>query len=170
MEIVAGAQMLRPWQSEDAESLSEHLGNPSVTNQLLARHPSPYTVERAQAWIDLCALEAEPVNFAISDNGHAIGGMSLYRQRGARRRSAEVGFWLGEPFWGRGIATAALGAFVTYSFKQFDLSRIYANVLAGNTASIRVLEKTGFRYEGTMSKSAEKQGQLIDELLYALIR
>ena len=106
MDIPAGNYLIRSWRPEDAESLSAHLDNPNVTGQLLARHPRPYTVERARAWIDLCAIEADPVNFAIADKQDAIGGVSLYLQRGARGRSAEIGFWVAEPFWGKGAASA----------------------------------------------------------------
>ena len=170
LDIVAGNYLVRSWRPEDAESLSAHLDNPNVTGQLLARHPRPYTVERARAWIDLCVLEADPVNFAIADQREVIGGVSLYLQRGARARSAEVGFWVAEPFWGRGVASAAVGAFVEYAFSQFDLTRVYANVFSGNAASARVLEKTGFAYEGTMAKSVWKEGRAIDELVYAVVR
>ena len=170
MEIAAGDYLVRSWRPEDAESLSTHLDNSNVTSQLLARHPRPYTLERARAWIDLCALEADPVNFAIAAGREAIGGISLYLQRGARARSAEVGFWVAEPFWGRGVASAAVGAFVEYAFFRFDLMRVYANVFSGNAASVRVLEKTGFVYEGTMAKSVWKDGRSIDELVYAVVR
>ena len=158
LDIPAGNYLIRAWRPEDAESLSTHLDNPNVTGQLLARHPRPYTVERARAWIDLCAIEADPVNFAITDKQDAIGGVSLYLQRGARGRSAEIGFWVAEPFWGKGVASVAVGAFVDYAFTQFDLARLYANVFSGNGASVRVLEKIGLVYEGTMARAYGRTG------------
>jgi RimJ/RimL family protein N-acetyltransferase len=170
MEIPVGRYLVRPWQPKDATSLSTHLGNPKVTEQLLARHPNPYTVERALQWIELCRMEADPVNFAIANKTDAIGGVSLYLQRGVRRHSAEIGFWIGEPFWNQGIATQVVQAFVDYAFTRFALTRVFANVFSANTASIRVLEKAGFLYEGMAVKSVNKDERFMDELSYAIVR
>ena len=170
MEIKAGKYTIRSWQAGDETSLSEHFSNPEVLANLVARNRYPYTVEHAKAWIDLCAMEAEPVNFAIADRREVIGGIGLTLQRGTRRQSAEVGFWVGEPFWGRGVATTTLIAFCEFAFAEFDLIRLYANVFDGNAASVRVLEKAGFSYEGRLAKSVVKDDRVIDELVYALVR
>ena len=174
MEIPIDPWVIRSWRAGDEVSLSRHFSNPNILDQLAVRNRYPYAERDAKAWIDLCQLEADPVNFAIANslrnNEEAIGGIGLTLQRGLRRQAAEIGYWVGEPFWGQGIATAAVRALVEYAFEQFDLVRIYGGVFAGNQASVRVLEKAGFTYEGRMSKSVVKDGRVIDELMYAIVR
>ena len=170
MNIPAGPYLIRSWQSGDEASLAANINNPNITRTLAARQPRTYTEEHAKAWIDLCALEADPVNFAIAAGADVIGSIGLTLQRGARRRSAEVGFWIAEDHWGQGIATQVLQAFSEYDFDQFDLLRLHAYVFDGNAASVRVLEKVGYTYEGTLVASITKDDRIIDELIYALVR
>ena len=170
MKIPAGKYVIRSFEDHDAAAMAEYVSNPNVTRMLAARFPSPYTERHAKAWIDLCHLEAEPVNFAIAYKNELIGGIGLTVQRGARRRAAEVGFWLAEEYWGKGIATEALQAFTDYAFSQFDLIRLFAYVFEGNVASTRVLEKVGFTFEGTMESSIVKNDRVYAELVYALVR
>ena len=89
---------------------------------------------------------------------------------GVNRRSAEIGYWLGEPFWGQGIATKAVGALTDYAYAHLDLIRLYATVFEWNPASARVLEKAGYAHEGRLRKSVTKDGKIIDQLLYAIVR
>ena len=170
MEIPCGERTIRSWRPGDERALAEYFSNRNVLMNLVARNRYPYTERDAKAWIDLCAFEADPVNFAIADRHEPIGGIGLTLQRGARRQSAEIGYWVGEPFWGRGIATEAVRAFSEFAFAQFDLVRLQAAVFADNAASVRVLEKAGYAYEGRMAKSVVKDGRVLDELLYALVR
>ena len=170
MKILAGRYVIRSFEDRDAAAMAEHVSNPNVTRTLAARFPSPYTERHAKAWIDLCHLEAEPVNFAITDNDDLVGGIGLTVQRGARRRAAEVGFWVAEAQWGKGIATEALRAFTDYAFSRFDLIRLFAYVFEGNVASARVLEKVGFTYEGTLESSIVKNDEVYGELVFALVR
>ncbi|MDA1189689.1 MAG: GNAT family N-acetyltransferase [Chloroflexi bacterium] len=170
MKIPAGRYLIRSFEDQDAAAMAEHVSNPNVTRTLAARFPSPYTEEHAKAWISLCHLEAEPVNFAITENGDLVGGIGLTVQRGARRRAAEVGFWVAEAHWGKGIATEALQAFTDYAFSRFDLIRLFAYVFEGNTRSTRVLEKVGFTYEGTLESSIVKNDEVYGELVFALVR
>ena len=107
--------------------------------------------------------------FAIADSDEAVGGIGLTVLDDVNRRSAEVGFWLGEPFWGKGFVSGALHALTEYAFASLDLVRLQANVFEWNRASARVLEKCGFKLEGRSGKSATKDGRTIDELLYALV-
>ena len=109
-------------------------------------------------------------NFAIASATEAIGGIGLELGRDVHRRSANVGYWLGEPYWGRGIATGALRAFTEFAFAEFDLVRIDANVYEWNPASARVLEKSGYECEGRLRRSITKDGQTIDQWLYAIVR
>jgi [ribosomal protein S5]-alanine N-acetyltransferase len=170
VKIAAGAYIIRSWESGDEAALVASINNPNITRTLAARQPRTYTEEHAKAWIDLCALEADPVNFAIASGPDVIGSIGLTLQRGARRRSAEVGFWIAEDHWGQGIATQVLQAFSEYAFEQFDLLRLHAYVFDGNAASVRVLEKAGYVYEGTLTASITKDDAVIDELVYALVR
>ena len=170
MNISAGKYLIRSWEPADADALVKHVNNPNVTGTLAVRFPRAYSPEHAKAWIDLCAMEADPVNFAIVDGQDAIGGIGLTLQRGTRRRAAEIGFWLAEERWGEGIATEVVTAFAGFAFAQFDLLRLAAYVFDGNGASARVLEKAGFTYEGALRSSIVKDDKVVDELVYALVR
>ncbi|MGH7406412.1 MAG: GNAT family N-acetyltransferase [Candidatus Methylomirabilales bacterium] len=102
--------------------------------------------------------------------GEAVGRIGLDLQTDVHRRSAEIGFWLAEPYWGRGIATEAVRAMTDFAFATFDLCRIFAGVFEWDPASVRVLEKAGYAYEGRLRKSVTKDGQTIDAFLYAVVR
>jgi len=132
--------------------------------------PHPYTLANAQHWIR-SANPATPVtNFAIVVDGIAVGGIGLVLKDDVFRRSAEIGYWHGEEYWGRGIVTEAVRAVTDYAFATFDLCRVYAGVFEWNPASMRVLEKAGYEYECRMRKSVVKDGEIIDELIYAIVR
>jgi [ribosomal protein S5]-alanine N-acetyltransferase len=169
MEIVFGAWLLREWQQGDEHALSKYANNRKIWLNLRDLFPFPYTLEDAKWWIKH-AGEKPGTNFAIINGNEAIGGIGLVLQNDVYRRSAEVGYWLGEPFWGRGIATAAVNAMAKHSFAAFDLARLYATVFEWNPASRSVLEKNGFQLEGIMRKSITKDGLTIDSFLYSLIK
>ncbi|MDE2785957.1 MAG: GNAT family protein [Chloroflexota bacterium] len=118
----------------------------------------------------LVAQQATETDFAIASESELIGGIGIQTQRDVHRRSGEIGYWLGEPFWGRGIATAVLRTFTEYAFEQFDLVRVYGYVYEWNPASARVLEKVGYQFEGRLKKSVTKDGQVIDQFVYAITR
>jgi len=113
---------------------------------------------------------AQPeTNFAIEVDGEAVGGIGLVLHQDIERCSAEIGYWLGQDYWGRGITGAALRAITPYAITQFALTRIYAVPFLRNTASIRVLEKAGYQLEGIMRRSAIKEGEVLDQALYAYV-
>jgi len=166
---VAGA-LLRPWAPEDAAALVRHADNRSVWINLGDRFPHPYTRQDADRWIE-AALSQEPaLHFAIVVDGEAAGGIGLELQPDIWRRTATIGFWLGEAHWGRGITTAALRALTEHAFAAFDLARIQAYVFERNAASMRVLEKAGYVWEARLRKAATKDGKTFDLLVYALVR
>jgi len=134
------------------------------------RFPYPYTVRDARNWLDVVVDQRLETNFAIDVGGEVVGGIGFTPQDDVARRSAEIGYWLGEQFWGRGIATEALVAVTEYAFATFDLCRLYAHVFDWNGASARVLEKAGYVFEGRLKKSVTKDGQTIDQLMYAMTR
>ena len=161
---------VRNWEWRDRDAIVRYGNNRKVSINLRDRFPFPYTARDARNWLDM-VVDAKPVtNFAIDVAGEAVGGIGFTPQHDVDRRSAEIGYWLGEPFWGRGIATEALIAVTEYAFANFDLCRLYAHVFAWNAASARVLEKAGYEFEGRLRKSVTKDGQTIDQLMYAIIR
>ena len=170
MEIPAGRWVLRPWRVGDEPALAKYANNRNVWINLRGTFPHPYTTEDAAAWVQAQKDRDPPMHFAIADAGEAIGAIGLTLQSEVHRRSAEVGYWLGEPFWGQGIATEAVRALTAYAFEQFDLVRLEAGVFEWNPASARVLEKCGFTFEERLPWTDTKDGQTIDQLLYALVR
>jgi RimJ/RimL family protein N-acetyltransferase len=161
---------LRSWEWRDREAIVRHANNRKVSLNLRDRFPFPYTERDARNWLDaVIGLEPE-TNFAIDVAGEAVGGIGYTIQYDVARRSAEIGYWLGEGFWGRGIATEALIAVTDHAFANHDLCRVFAHVFDWNGASARVLEKAGYAFEGRMRKSDTKEGQTIDQLMYAMIR
>ena len=170
-EIALSRSTLRPWRAGDEASLVRHANNRNISRNLRDRFPHPYTAADAKAWITFNLGLAPPTqHFAIVVDGDAVGGISVEPHDGERRRSAEVGYWLAEPFWGRGIATEALRAVTTYAFATFDLCRLEAGVYGWNPASARVLEKAGYTLEGRAKQAVIKDGQMTDRLLYGLLR
>ena len=161
---------LRSWEWRDRDAIVRHANNRKVSLNLRDRFPYPYTDRDARNWLDaVIGLEPE-TNFAIDVAGEAVGGIGYTMQYDVARRSAEIGYWLGEGFWGRGIATEALSAVTDHAFANHDLCRVFAHEFDWNRASARVLEKAGYAFEGRMRKSVTKEGQTIDQLMYAMIR
>ena len=161
---------LRPWRVGDEASLVRHANNRNVSRNLKDRFPFPYTAADADAWIRHAGAHSPVTAFAIEVDGAAVGGVGIELGTDVHRRSAEIGYWLGEPFWGRGIATEALRAVTEYAFATFDICRLEAGVFDWNPASARVLEKAGYTLEGRARCAVVKDGRLGDRLLYALVR
>lgn len=163
--------ILRPWRRTDIESLVRYANNRAVSANLQDVFPYPYTPPDAEHWIGRCESETgTPTNFAIELSGEAIGGIGLNRRDDVHRLTASVGYWLGQPFWGKGIATEALKRMTHYAFSESDLERLEATVYEWNPASGRVLEKAGYTLEGRLRRSIVKNGRIGDSLLYARLR
>ncbi|MFQ5447988.1 MAG: GNAT family N-acetyltransferase [Saprospiraceae bacterium] len=160
---------LRPWTMADLGSLVKYADNFNVSRYLTGFFPHPYTENDGRIFIEM-AMKAQPVQiFAIEVNGEAAGGIGVHPQHDIHCKSAELGYWLAEPFWGRGIVTAAVQQMVSYAFGNFDIVRLYARPFSNNKASQRVLEKAGFELEAIHRKSIFKNGELLDELVYAIV-
>lgn len=170
MEIDFGHFTVRGWRRGDEESLVRHANNPNIARNLRDRFPHPYTIDDAKAWIAHAAFQDPVTDFAIIVGGEAAGGIGFERQPDIAHRSLELGYWLGEAHWGRGIVSEAVRALTRHMSANFDVCRIYATVFEENPASVRVLEKAGFSCEGRMRKAATKGGHTFDLLLYALVR
>jgi [ribosomal protein S5]-alanine N-acetyltransferase len=171
MEIQLASCTLRPCRQGDEADIVRHANNPNVALHLRDRFPQPYTWVDAEEWIARAARESPPLNFAIAIDDRFAGGIGLMPGSDIHRVSAEVGYWLGEAFWGRGIATCAVQGITRYAFATFaEWNRVFAYVDEDHPASIRVLEKAGLRREGRLIGSAIKQGQIRNQFLYAITR
>ena len=170
MEIRLSRCRLRPFREGDQACLVRYADNRRVWINLRDRFPHPYTWEDADAWTRQVAGTDPPTQYGIEVEGDVVGGIGIMLQEDVHRRSGEIGYWLGEPFWGQGIMSEVVPAFTAYAFATFDLCRIYAAVFEWNLASARILEKAGYTLEGRLRRSVIKDGRTIDQLLYACIR
>ncbi len=170
MEIVLSRCRLRPFRDGDQAAIVRYANNRRVWLNLRDGFPHPYTQADADAWIRRVAGQDPPTQCGIEVGAGVVGGIGLTLQEDVHRRSAEIGYWLGEPFWGRGIMSEAVPAFTAYALATFDVCRLYASVFEWNPASARILEKAGYVLEGRLRKSAVKDGRIIDQLLFAYVR
>ena len=161
---------IRSWRPGDAPSLAKHADNRQIWLNVRDRFPHPYTLAAAEWWVANMPAADPETQFAIEVDGEAAGGIGLFLQEDVSRFTAEIGYWLGEACWNRGIMTEAVRRFTDYAFATFDLNRIYANVFAWNTSSVRVLEKAGYTFEGRQRSATVKDGQVLDNLMYAVVR
>ena len=166
MHLDCGTCLVRDWRDSDRESLLRFANNRRVWRNLKNRFPHPYTAADAEAWVALARTNPERTGWAIEVDGLAAGCIGLQPLADIHARSAHIGYWLGEPFWGRGIVTAVVRAVSELAFGRLGFLRLEAAVFAWNPASMRVLEKCGFTRESTQRRSAFKDGQLIDCMLY----
>jgi len=154
---------------DDASAVVRHANNLNVAKHLRDRFPHPYTLDDAYGFLRF-ASNADPLtNFAIEVDGEAAGGLGYVPGSDVDRFAAEVGYWLGESLWGRGIVTEALAMFTDYAFKELQLLRLFALPLIDNAGSTRVLEKTGYVFEGRLRSSCVKYGQPRDQAIYARV-
>ena len=163
---------LVPWEERFIPQVAKYANNPHIAANLRDVFPWPYTEADADWFVrDCMALDGQGVLFrAIDLDGQAVGSISVTVGSDVYRRSGELGYWLAEPFWGRGIMTEAVGRICREAFSAFDLVRIFAEPYAANIASRRVLEKAGFRQEGLLRQSVCKKGEILDSCIYALLR
>jgi len=160
---------VRPWRMDDAESLVRHANNVNVARQLRDRFPHPYTRANASAFLKAATSAPEPSNLAIDVDGEAIGAIGYVPGVDVERYSAEIGYWLGEAYWRRGIASEALRLVTDHVFDVLNMLRLFALPFADNHGSIRVLEKAGYEREAVLRSSSVKFGRPRDQLLYARI-
>lgn len=163
---------LRTWTPDDASALVPIINSKKVQDNLRDGIPFPYVLEDAQYFIreTLCADPDKLYAFAILADGELAGSISIERQENVHSRTGELGYYLGERFWGHGIAPEAVRQICMYVFEHTDILRIYAEPYAYNTASCRVLEKSGFTFEGTLRSNAVKNGHILDMKMYSLLR
>jgi [ribosomal protein S5]-alanine N-acetyltransferase len=159
---------IRDWRINDAESLAKHANNRRIWLTVRDRFPHPYTINDARDFLKRATTEGESEKFyCIEISGSAAGGIGFKPGEDVHRHTAEIGYWLSEEFWGKGIMSEVVPAFVNYCFEKFSLKRISAAAYSSNPASARVLEKAGFILEGRLRKNVIKDGKILDSLLYA---
>lgn len=158
---------LRRLRDNDAESIARHANDRRVSIHLRDRFPYPYAAEDARSFIELIAADDPQLHFGIEIGGEVVGAVGLQPLDDVERLSAEIGYWLGAEFWGKGIMPEAVRAVTDYGHRSLACRRIYAKVFGGNARSERVLEKAGFCLEGRLRSAVIKEGRLLDVLLYA---
>ncbi len=167
MRLELSKCIVRSLEAADARFLVKHANNPAVWANLLDIFPHPYTRDDAEKWLSKVTEQIPPTDFAIAAKDELIGVIGFQRLSGKQIHSAEIGYWIGQDYWGRGIATEAVRAITKYVLlRHADVRRIYARVFAWNIASMRVLEKCGYHRERWLLHSVVKNGKLVDEALY----
>jgi Acetyltransferases, including N-acetylases of ribosomal proteins len=163
---------IRSWRIEDAFDLSEAINNKNILDKLRDGLPFPYLENDARQYIEamLNADEKTTYAFAITVDDKAVGSIGAFRQDNIHSRTAEMGYYVSERYWGKGIGTSAVKQVCDYIFENTDIIRIFAEPFANNFASCHILEKSGFEYEGTLRKNAVKNGVVLDMKMYSIIR
>ncbi len=163
---------LKKWHIEYAQSIAEYANNKNIADNLRNAFPYPYTIDDAINYVSSCTEndETRQVCRAIVADGKAVGSIGIFLKDDVYYRSAEIGYWLGEPFWNKGITSRAIKQLCKIAFEQYDIIRIFAEPFAYNIGSRKALEKAGFALEGIMEKSICKNGKIFDSCLYALIK
>ena len=169
MRVEGSRCAIRPWRLSDADAIVKHANNPNIARQLRDRFPHPYTRRHAAEFLEHATIGEPTSHFAIEVSGEAVGGVGFVRGSDVERYSAEIGYWLGEALWGRGITTESVSLVTEYVFTQLEILRLFALPFADNAPSRRVLEKAGYSCEGILRAGAVKFGEPRDQALYSRI-
>lgn len=161
---------IRPWNISDLNSLVKYANNWSIAKNMTNMFPHPYSEKDGKSFIEM-ATRDNPIHiFAIDVQSEAVGGIGIHPQADIFIKNAELGYWLGEPFWGQKIISRAVSQMIDFGFSTYEIDRIFARPFGTNTASQRILEKNNFKLEGRYEKVIFKNGEYIDELVYAIRR
>lgn len=167
MKIQFQKYILRNFKDEDASSILKYADNRKIWLNLRDRFPHPYSIDDAKNFLSNVRAKQPETFFAITSENEVIGSIGFSIGQDVHRRTAELGYWLAEPYWNSGITTEAIQIIVEYAFDNFNLVRIFAEPYSSNIASTKVLEKCGFEFEGRLKSSVFKDGKILDQLLYA---
>ncbi|AWI07707.1 GNAT family N-acetyltransferase [Clostridium drakei] len=164
--------IIRSWKIEDAANIAEILNNKKILDNLRDGLPYPYTENDAKNFISamLNADKNTTYAFAITINNKVVGSIGVFRKDNIHFKTAEMGYYIGEAYWGKGIGTSAVKQVCKYIFENTDIIRIFAEPFSCNIGSCRVLEKSGFLYEGTLRKNAVKNRVVLDMKLYSIVK
>jgi len=167
---LGGGLSIRTYRDGDRRSLARNANDRRIAANLRDGFPHPYTEHHARSYLARVQARWPPLAYAIAEGDAVVGGVGILPGEDVHRRTAELGYWLAVPYWGRGIMSRAVRVFSEWAFERFDLLRIHASVYHTNPASVRVLENAGFQFEGRMRSSVVKYDRVADQLLYARIR
>jgi len=171
MEIFFEGITLRPWSLDDAEQLALIANNKKIADKLRDGFPFPYSLNDAKNWLNSILGDNNPPRlFAITVNEKLVGSIGIVPKTDIYRKNLEIGYFLSEEYWGKGIATKAIKAVVSYAFRSFDIVRIYAEPFADNPASRKALEKAGFILEAILKKNVIKNGVIKDSCIYSVLK
>lgn len=161
---------IRPWQEGDETSLAQHANNRKIWRNVRDHFPSPYTMNDAKLWIKIANADATMLSLALEVDAQAVGGIGVIFKDDVYRHTAEMGYWLGESYWNRGITSRAVRVISDHIFAHYDITRLYAGIFEHNHASARVLEKAGYTFEARLQQNVTKDGETLDELIYAKLK
>jgi RimJ/RimL family protein N-acetyltransferase len=171
MEIILEGVRLRPWSLYDADQLAVIANNKNISDNLRDGFPYPYSINDAYNWLNLVIPVNDPPRFfAIVYENHLCGSIGIVTKEDIYRKNVEIGYFLAEEYWGKGIITKAIKAVTSYAFSKFDIVRVYAEPFADNPGSRRALEKAGFRCEALFRKNVFKNGVVKDSCIYSVLR
>jgi RimJ/RimL family protein N-acetyltransferase len=170
MMLDLGDLRVRNWRRDDLDALLRYANNSKIADNLRDQFPHPYTRRDGIEYLNYVRSMDPPMAFAIEYGSEAVGGIGFKIGIDIARLSVEMGYWLAEPLWGRGLTTRAVTAASDWAFDNYKVVRIFATVFSHNVASLRVLEKSGFEREGVLRRSAIKKGVILDQVLYAKMR
>lgn len=154
----------------DVESIVKYANNHNVSKFLRDTFPFPYTKEDAKRWIEFVLSDNSHLSFAIADKNELIGGIGVMLNYDVNRFTAEIGYWLGEPFWNRSITTKAVKTFCKFLFENYSFNHLTASIYEGNIASMKVIQKAGFVLEGVLRKNVFKENKFLDQHIYGLLK
>src|SRR5215469_11067950 len=170
MLLDLGDIKVRSWRRDDLRLLVQHANNAKIAANLRDQFPHPYTRRDGIDFLEYAQTQEPECSFAIEYGGEAVGGVGFLVGRDIARMTAEMGYWLTEELWGKGIVTRVVTATSDWALENYRLTRVFAMAFAYNAASIRVLEKAGFEREGMMRRSAIKNGVVLDQILFAKVK
>ena len=159
---------LRPWHLDDLPELVKLANNLNVSKYMTNTFPYPYAEENGRKFIAFATSEPLTRIFSIEYNGNLAGGIGVHPQTDIMEKNAELGYWLGEDYWGKGIMTRVIPQVIEFAFKNLPITRLYARPFSNNPGSQRVLAKTGFKLEARIAQNIYKNGEFLDELIYAV--
>ncbi len=170
MRIDFNEYQIRSYKLSDKGALLKYANNYNVSKNLRDSFPYPYTEKDANKWLGLVFGQIPELNFAIANKNELIGAIGIMLQPDVYRYSAEIGYWLAEQFWGKGIATQAVKKMTEFAFSIFKFNRLFAGVFEGNESSLTVLEKAGYKLEGKYMKAVYKENKYKDQFMYSILK
>lgn len=170
MEFILSKALLRPWKESDAASIARHANNKKISDNLRDGFPYPYTIEDARTWLSLALNETRHILLAIEVDGEAAGGIAILYKDNVYRFSAEIGYWLGESHWNKGITSEAIRILSDFIFENTGIVRIQAEIFSPNIASMKAVTNAGYLFESINKKAIFKNGEFFDLHVYCKVK